>query len=281
MLRRYQISTLAPYINWCYFHFAWKVKADSDEGRRLRRDADAMLNRFDRHYGASGVVELFRCNSDGDDIVLEHPTDCPCCAMNPREIMRLPMLRQQQPDNDGYCRCLSDYIRPKGSMLQDTIGVFATSVDAEMQELYSDDDMYNKMLAQTLSDRIAEAAAECLHEEVRKSIWGYAPDEDLTMEQLYSEQFEGIRPAVGYPCLPDMSLNRLLDELIDYSNVGVTLTDNCMMRPHSSVSGLMIRHPKASYFSVGHIDAEQLADYASRRKMPIGEMRKFLVGNLM
>ncbi|MCR5312967.1 MAG: 5-methyltetrahydrofolate--homocysteine methyltransferase [Bacteroidaceae bacterium] len=281
MLRRYQISTLIPYINWAYFFYAWKVKPDSDEGNKLKAEAVVLLNRFNRHYGANGVVQLYKCNSEDDDIILEHPTDCPCCRMNPQVIARLPMLRQQQPDSTGYCLCLSDFIRPKGLGLQDTIGLFATSVDSEMQRQFKEDDPYEKMLVQTLADRLAEAAAECLHEEVRKKIWGYAEEENLTMEELHQEKFVGIRPAIGYPCLPDISLNFLLDKLIDYSSIGVTLTGNGMMQPHSSVSGLMIRHPKARYFSVGAIDNVQLEDYALRRKLPVQEMSKYLEGNLM
>jgi len=279
MQRRYHISTLVPYINWVYFFYAWKVKADSEEGQKLKDDAMALLHRFDRHYRVKAVVELFRCNSDGDDILLEHPTDCPCCRMNPRVIARLPMLRQQQPGKDGFCFCLSDFIRPKGVGLQDTIGLFATSVDADMQKQYSEDDPYGQMLLQTLSDRLAEASAELLHEEVRKTIWGYAPNENLTIDELHMERFEGIRPAVGYPCLPDISLNFLLSELIDFKSIGVTLTESGMMNPHSSVSGLMIRHPESRYFSVGKIDEVQLADYASRRGLDKEEMRRFLQNN--
>lgn len=283
MQRRYQINTLVPYINWPYFFYAWKVKEDSNEGKALKKDALAMLNRLDRHYRISATVQLFWCNSDGDDIVLVLPSDCPCpsCKANPVVIKRLPMLRQQKPGQNGYCMCLSDFIRPKGTGLQDKIGVFAVSADKAMPELYGTDDPYNQMLVQTLSDRLAEAGAECLHEEVRKSIWGYAPDENLSIEDMHLEKFVGIRPAVGYPCLPDISLNFIIDELIDFKSIGVELTDNGMMVPHASVSGLMFRHPLAHYFSIGRIDGEQLADYARRREMNVDEMRKYLQGNVM
>lgn len=161
------------------------------------------------------------------------------------------------------------------------IGVFAASVDSAMQEVYDNTDSYNMMLVQTLSDRLAEASAECLHEEVRKSIWGYAPDENLTIDELHSEKFVGIRPAVGYPCLPDISLNFIIDELVDFKSIGVQLTDHGMMMPHASVSGFMLRHPLATYFSVGKIDDVQLKDYAGRRGFDIEEMRKYLQGNIM
>ena len=143
-----------------------------------------------------------------------------------------------------------------------------------------DSDPYEKMMAQLLADRLAEAAAERMHEEVRKHYWGYAKDENLSMEQLHQEQFQGIRPAVGYPSLPDASLNFVLDELLDFRQIGITLTESGAMRPHASVSGLMLAHPEAHYFSIGRIGEDQLADYARRRQMPIDKMRKFLTANL-
>lgn len=279
MLFKYQINELEPYINWVYFFFAWKVRPESDEAMGLKVEAIKMLHSLNAHYTVKGVVELFKCNSLGDDIILQHPTDCPCCRMTPRMIGRLPMLRQQVPDESGYCMCLSDFIRPIGQGVQDTIGIFATSVPAEMQHLY-DEDPYSQMMVQTLSDRLAEAAAEVLHLEVRKRYWGYAPDENLTIEQLHTERFQGIRPAVGYPCLPDISLNFLIDEYVPLSQVGVELTENGMMYPHASVSGLMISHPASRYFSIGRITDEQLADYASRRGKQPHEIRKYLSRNV-
>ena len=279
MRLEYRISELEPYINWAYFFFAWKVRPESDEAQGLKTEARQMLHLLDAHYRVNAVVELFKCNSLGDDIVLQHPADCPCCRMNPRMIGRLPMLRQQVPDNSGFCICLSDFIRPIGQGVQDTIGIFATSVPAEMQQLY-DEDPYKQMLAQTLSDRLAEAAAEMLHLQVRRQFWGYAPDENLTIEELHQEQFQGIRPAVGYPCLPDISLNFLLDGLVPFCQVGVELTENGMMYPHASVSGLMISHPESRYFSVGRITEEQLADYASRRGLTVDGIRKYLSRNV-
>lgn len=279
MLFKYQINELEPYINWAYFFFAWKVRPESDEAMGLKMEAIKMLHSLNAHYTVKGVVELFKCNSLGDDIILQHPTNCPCCRMAPRMIGRLPMLRQQVPDASGYCLCLSDFIRPIGQGVQDTIGIFATSVPEEMQHLY-DDDPYSQMMVQTLSDRLAEASAEVLHLEVRKRYWGYAPDENLSIEQLHLEHFQGIRPAVGYPCLPDISLNFLLDEYVPFCQVGVELTENGMMNPHASVSGLMISHPASRYFSVGKITDEQLADYANRRGTQTHEIKKYLSRNV-
>jgi cobalamin-dependent methionine synthase I len=170
---------------------------------------------------------------------------------------------------------LADFLHPE----RDKVGLFATSVDVGMETDF-DKDPYAKMMAQLLADRLAEATAERMHEEVRKHYWGYAKDEQLSMNDLYLERFQGIRPAVGYPSLPDASLNFLLDELLDMKQIGIRLTESGAMRPHASVSGLMLAHPKARYFSVGKIGNDQLRDYARRRGLPVALAKKFLAANL-
>ena len=192
---------------------------------------------------------------------------------------RFPLLRQQTLHEDEYYLCLADFVRPLSQGIPDKVGIFASSADAQMENLYPDD-AYQHMLVQTLADRLAEATAEKLHEQVRKEHWGYAPNERLSIHQLHNEEFQGIRPAVGYPSLPDQSVNFLLDEMLDMQQIGIHLTENGMMQPHASVSGLMLSHPASRYFSVGKIDEEQLADYAKRRGMPIDTTRKFLGANL-
>ena len=143
-----------------------------------------------------------------------------------------------------------------------------------------DHDPYQKMMAQLLADRLAEAAAERMHEEVRKHYWGYAKDEHLSIHEMHQERFQGIRPAVGYPSLPDTSINFVLDSVLDMRQIGICLTENGAMRPHASVSGLMLANPKARYFSVGKIGNDQVEDYARRRQMPVETIRKFLSANL-
>ena len=134
------------------------------------------------------------------------------------------------------------------------------------------------MMAQLLADRLAEAAAEKMHEEVRKTYWGYAHDENLTIREMHAEKFQGIRPAVGYPSLPDTSMNFLLDSILHFADVGIRLTESGAMKPHASVSGMMISHPQARYFMLGRISAEQVEDYARRRGVPLELMRRFLEG---
>ena len=143
-----------------------------------------------------------------------------------------------------------------------------------------DHDPYEKMMMQLLADRLAEATAERLHKEVRQTYWGYAREEHLSMNELHIETFQGIRPAVGYPSLPDTSLNFLLDEVLDMQQIGIRLTESGAMKPHASVSGLMFAHPQARYFDVGKIDEIQLQDYARRRGLSVETMRGFLAANL-
>lgn len=191
------------------------------------------------------------------------------------------MLRQQHPSAPGEPNlCLADFIRPLSQGIRDQIGVFCTSVDGTIIDVYRHDDYLN-MMAQTLSDRLAEATAEKLHEEVRKEYWGYAPDENLTIEQQHREEYQGIRPAIGYPSLPDTSANFLIDQLLDMKQAGIRLTETGMMTPHASVSGLMFSHPKTRYFELGKIGDDQLRDYARRRGVPVELMRRFLQSSLI
>jgi cobalamin-dependent methionine synthase I len=193
-------------------------------------------------------------------------------------------LRQQQGESPFLC--LSDFISPQNISLTShllpltsKLGIFATSVSHGLETDF-DADPYQKMMAQLLADRLAEAAAERMHEQVRKDIWGYAKDEQLTIPEMLVEKFQGIRPAVGYPSLPDTSLNFVLDELIDMKQIGICLTESGAMKPHASVSGLMMAHPQARYFNLGKIGEDQLQDYARRRGLPVEVCRKFLASNL-
>ncbi len=258
----YDISALMPYINWPYFFFAWQVK-EENEKMRLHTEADAFLNQLEGRYHAYAIFELYEANSDEDDIVMEG--------------QRLPLLRQQQ--GSAPFLCLSDFIRPLASGIPDRVGLFATSVDMGLETDF-DADPYQKMMAQLLADRLAEAAAERMHEQVRKEFWGYAKDEHLSIPDMLVEKFQGIRPAIGYPSLPDTSLNFVLNELLDMRQIGIRLTESGAMKPHASVSGLMLAHPKAHYFDLGKIGEDQLVDYARRRGLPVEVLRKFLAANL-
>lgn len=261
MIRSYDIYQVVPYINWAYFFFAWQLK-DSAEQQRMRAEAEDLLRRLEGRYQTHALFRIVEAHGDGDNIVVDRDGTP----------FVLPLLRQQ---SGSPCLCLSDFVHP----VTDRIGLFATSTDSGMETDF-DKDPYDKMMAQLLADRLAEATAELMHLEVRRHDWGYAKDEQLTMEELHLERFQGIRPAVGYPSLPDASLNFLLDDLLDMKQIGIRLTENGAMRPHASVSGLMIAHPQARYFAVGKVGEDQLRDYASRRGIPVEMGRKFLAGNL-
>ncbi len=264
----YSLSEVKPYINWIYFDYAWGLSGKAEEERKkLRDEARGLLADLSHDYRTHAALGLFDANADGDDIVIGDT--------------RLPMLRQQHPAGwqDSPNLCLADFIRPAATGEADRIGIFAATVDYAMERLHLHDD-YLRMLTQTLADRLAEATAEKLHEDVRRHIWGYAPDEQLSMDELHREAFQGIRPAVGYPSMPDTSMNFLLSGLIDMKGIGIRLTESGAMWPHASVSGLMIAHPKARYFTLGKIGEDQLRDYASRRGLPVELARRFLAGNL-
>lgn len=269
----YSISDVIPYINWIYFFHAWGTSGMPQQDKeRLKAEAENCLQACVGRYQTHAVFHLFEACSDGDDIAVSYSADTAC--------VKIPFLRQQQPVSDFLC--LADFVSPAQSDFTrqtNQLGVFATTVDAGMETDY-DNDPYTKMMMQLLADRLAEATAERLHEEVRKHYWGYASDEQLTIAEMLQERFQGIRPAVGYPSLPDTSLNFVLDRLLDFKQIGIHLTESGAMKPHASVSGLMFAHPEARYFTVGKIGEDQLTDYARRRGVPVELMRKFLGGNL-
>ena len=295
MIRHYDINDVSPYINWVYFFHAWgfapqyasiadihgcdackamwlisfpeSERGKAAEAMQLFKEANRMIDTLNQTGKTHALFRLMKANSADNDIWLEET--------------RLPLLRQQttKENSEEPYLCLSDFVRPKDSGTSDQVGIFATTVDLPTL-LVEEDDKYQQLLKQTLADRLAEATAEKAHEEVRKKIWGYAPDEDLTIKQLHQEKYQGMRPAVGYPSLPDLSINFLLDELLDMKQIGITLTENGMMRPHASVSGLMLAHPACRHFSVGKIDEAQLKNYALRRGMPLETMKKFLIANI-
>ena len=266
----YNISEIEPYINWLYFYHAWglsgKPRCDKE---KMRQEALDMLASWEDRFHSHAIFQLFDANSDGDDILFLD------------QQLRFPMLRQQHPSAPGAPNlCLADFIRPLSLGKKDQIGVFCSTVDGGIMDAYRHDDYLN-MMAQTLSDRLAEATAEKLHEEVRKTYWGYAPEEHLTIELQLREEFQGIRPAIGYPSLPDTSANFLIDQLLDMKQVGIRLTESGMMTPHASVSGLMFAHPMARYFELGKIGDDQLRDYARRRGVPVELMKRFLQSSLL
>lgn len=272
----YDIDEVVPYINWLYFYHAWGMSGKPlAEKQRLRDEASAMMHSWQGRYYTRAVFALYSANADMDDLLLYADDTADA------KFTRIPLLRQQHAVGAGSPNlCLADFVRPLSGGVRDRVGLFCATVEAGVLEAYRGDD-YQSMMAQVLSDRLAEATVEKMHLEVRRHLWGYAPHEHLTMEQLHREEYQGIRPAVGYPSLPDVSVNFELDQLLTMSQIGIRLTESGMMTPHSSVSGLMFAHPQAHYFDLGKIDEEQLRDYARRRGIPVELMRRYLQSSLI
>lgn len=289
---RFNLNEVVPFINWLYFFFAWQLpsglaqtvvrgkktvlpnvsREQEDEARRLYEDALDVLHSFEGQFQTFARFGLFEANSEGDDIRIyneENGTDTifPCLRQQHAAIKENPNL------------CMSDFIVPRSIGKRDHIGVFATTVSPKMEDSFGND-AYRHLIVQTLCDRLAEATSELAHLKIRTSLWGYAPNEHLSLDDLLQEKFQGIRPAVGYPSLPDQSVNFILDELIDFKSIGIRLTENGAMRPHASVSGLMIAHPASRYFAIGKIGEDQFQNYVQRRGLPSGRLRQFLNSNL-
>lgn len=260
----YSIGQLMPYIDWSYLYHAWGIDPTKNTAQagELVRDAKAILDKAADRQQAHGIFALCDARSDGDNIIIEGRT--------------LPLLRQQHRIEGVPNLCLSDFVSPHG----DKIGLFATCIDSTFGNGYAGD-TYLNLLAQTLADRLAETTATLMHRTVRTDsrLWGYAPDEHLTLEQLNREEYQGIRPAVGYPSLPDQSIIFIIDSLLHLGDAGITLTANGAMTPHAAVCGLMVSHPASKYFSIGKIDGTQLMDYSTRRGIPQEEIKKFLARN--
>ena len=292
------LREIVPYIHWTFFFMAWRLngkytdiqtvcdcesckvgwlqkfaeseRPKAEEAIKLYKDAQEMLRRFkdEKILTINASVGIYSAYSDNEDIVVKQ---------DDKEI-RIPMLRQQQPSTDGFCYSLADFIKPA----DDYIGVFANTVKGveEFADTYEkDDDMYHSILIKTLSDRLAEATAEWLHYKIRTEIWGYVPNEKLQVQEFFKTHYQGIRPAVGYPSLPDQSIIFTLEPLINFNEIGITLTENGAMFPNASVSGLIFDHPKSKYFNIGKIDENQFLDYCKRSGKSPDILRKWLAAN--
>jgi 5-methyltetrahydrofolate--homocysteine methyltransferase len=287
--KTYDLGELARYIDWTPFFQAWELKGQyprileddkyGEAARPLFDDAQAMLKQLieEKWLTANAVVGLWPANSVGDDIKLyaDEARHSPIATVH--------TLRQQMArDSGGRANiALADYIAPKETGLADYIGGFAVTTGigeedvARRFERANDD--YSKILIKALADRLAEAFAEIMHKKVRRDLWGYAPDETLTNEQLIAEDYAGIRPAPGYPAQPDHTEKRTLFSLLDAEKeIGVKLTESCAMWPGAAVSGFYFAHPEARYFGVGKIGRDQVVDYAARKGWTVEETERWL-----
>ncbi len=245
------INAVRPYINWKHFYNLWGVRVGTPEAETIRRESEALLDAIQHKHHLSARVGFFEAYGTESSIVVNHEVGCPCCGGVQKQTV-IPTPRQSRPNAEGYCLSLCDYVAPQG--MNDHIGAFAITVSSSFVEaleaLKRQGEPYDSLLMQSLGDRLVEAASEWLHEQVRKTIWGYAPDERLDIQDLYKAKYQGIRPAIGYPSLPDQKTMFLMDELIGLSSINIRLTENGAMYPQASVCGLYIANRKAEYFMI-------------------------------
>ena len=279
------LKDLKEYIDWTPFFQTWELRGKypnifedeyvGEEAKKLFADANAMLDDIILHekLQAKAVLGVFPANEVNGDVVLENGT-------------RFSFLRQQRKMGTNIPNIsLADYVAPKSSGKQDYIGTFAVTAGIGIEPLIAafeaDHDDYNSIMVKALADRLAEAMAERMHQKMRKDIWGYAVNENLSSRDLILEKYQGIRPAAGYPASPDHTEKATLWQLLDVEkNTGISLTDSFAMYPTASVSGLYFSHPESKYFAVGKISNDQVADYAKRRGTDLAITKKWLGPNL-
>ncbi|MDL9985330.1 methionine synthase [Providencia rettgeri] len=285
------ISTLRDYIDWTPFFMTWSLAGKypriledevvGSEARKLLKDANNMLDKLDKErlLTPKGIFGLFPANRVGDDV--EIYTDE---SRSHVQVMGLN-LRQQTLKTEFPNYCLSDFVAPKNSGTADYIGAFAVTggleEDALADEYEQQHDDYNKIMVKALADRLAEAFAEYLHQQVRRQYWGYAADENLSNEELIRENYQGIRPAPGYPACPEHTEKAKIWQLLDVeTQIGMKLTSSYAMWPGASVSGWYFSHPESKYFAVAQLQKDQIEDYAKRKGMSVTELERWLAPNL-
>ncbi|HAT8492626.1 TPA: methionine synthase [Vibrio vulnificus] len=287
----FDVATLRQYIDWTPFFLTWSLVGKyptifeheevGEEAKRLFEDANEWLDRIEQEglLKARGMCGLFPAASVGDDI--EVYTD----ESRTQVAKVLHNLRQQTEKPKGANYCLSDYVAPKESGKKDWIGAFAVTGGVNERELAdqfkAQGDDYNAIMIQAVADRLAEAFAEYLHERVRKEIWGYAADENLSNEELIREKYQGIRPAPGYPACPEHTEKGPLWELLNVEEtIGMSLTSSYAMWPGASVSGWYFSHPDSRYFAIAQIQQDQVESYAKRKGWDLLEAEKWLGPNI-
>ncbi|MFN3892211.1 MAG: methionine synthase [Beijerinckiaceae bacterium] len=284
----YDIAELVPFIDWTPFFQTWELKGrypaileDEKQGavaRQLYEEAQAMLQRAvaERWFDPKAVIGFWPANAVGDDIRLytgESRTET-------RAVLHT--LRQQLSRRDGRPHlAMSDFVAPAGVGKADYVGGFVVTAGANEERIADRfaraNDDYGSIMVKALADRIAEAFAERMHMRVRREFWAYAPDENLTTEQVIAEEYRGIRPAPGYPMQPDHTEKSTLFDLLQAERrIGVKLTESYAMWPGSSVSGVYLAHPEAHYFGVAKVERDQVEDYAARKGMSIAEVERWL-----
>jgi 5-methyltetrahydrofolate--homocysteine methyltransferase len=299
------LNTLRKYIDWTPFFLTWALAGKyprilndevvGDEAKSVFKDANDMLDSLcaSKNLKAKGRVGIFRANSQGEDILVFSPDTHGDDNGHNNNIQNLTgshigvahHLRQQTHKPKGPNYCLSDFVMPLSQRRTDYMGAFAVTAgigEDQIAKAYEDDgDDYNAIMSKAIADRLAEAFAEYLHEQVRTDLWGYSKDEQLDNEALIGEKYQGIRPAPGYSACPEHTEKQLIWDLLDVeASIGMQLTSNYAMWPGASVSGWYFAHPESRFFAVAKIQQDQLKDYAQRKGWSIAEAEKWLTPNL-
>ncbi len=249
MIPKISIKAVRPYINWIYFYHLWGVRPASPEAENIKQEAEALIDEIETEHYLRAEVGFYDAFGTENSIVVCHETNDGTETKMAQTVIFTP---RQRHSSDGTCLSLCDFVAPKGK--NDHIGVFAVTVSKsftkQLESLKEQGDQYRSLLLQSVGDRLVEAASEWLHADVRRSLWGYARNEQLTIKEMFHASYEGIRPAVGYPSLPDQKTIFSLADLLDFDKMGITLTENGAMYPQASVCGVYIANKKASYFFI-------------------------------
>ena len=248
---RISVEEVRPYINWIHFCNLWGVVAGTPEGENICREGERLLDTLTEQHFLSARVGFFEAYGTSEEIVVAHRRGCACCGGGIHHT-KIATPRQQYPGAQGERLSLCDFVAPQGA--GDHIGAFAVTVSPSLVEqaehLSAEGDTYAALLLRSVCDRLVEAASEWLHAEVRRKLWGYSPDESLTPKQMFAAAYEGIRPAVGYPSLPDQRTIFPIADMLDVGQIGIRLTENGAMYPQASVCGLYIACSEARYFVI-------------------------------
>ena len=285
----YDLASLVPYIDWTPFFQTWELAGRypqilddpkvGEAARALFDDAQKMLDQMvkEQWLSAKAVIGFWPANSIGTDDIELYTDDSREHRLTVLHTLRQQMMRKTDRANFA----LADFIAPKETGIADYIGGFAVTTGHGEQEVADRfkkaNDDYHAILSQALADRLAEAFAERMHEQVRKDYWGYAADENFSGQELIEEKYQGIRPAPGYPAQPDHTEKKTLFELLDAEKqAGISLTESYAMWPGAAVSGLYFSHPQSEYFGVGRVERDQVKDYAERKGMSLEECERWL-----
>jgi 5-methyltetrahydrofolate--homocysteine methyltransferase len=292
VIEDYPLGEIRDHISWIFFFLVWQLRGkwpdilkDPKQGKeasRLYEDAQKMLDWIveNRILKASGILGFFPANANGDDIEVYKDE-------NRSEILAsfINLRSQAKKTNTAPNLCLADFLAPRTSGRIDYLGVFAVTaglgIEEQLKRFEKDHDDYSSIMLKALADRLAEAFTELLHKNVRKEFWGYAAEEEMGLEDLILEKYQGIRPAHGYPACPDHSEKETIFRLLGIEEkTGIRLTGSHAMVPAASVSGLMFAHPQSRYFYVGRIGRDQAIDYARRKGTDLKTVEKWLANNL-